>query len=328
LGNILRLLIQLIGIGITLARQAQQHQRSLSNERPFLHLAPATAPLGFRIEPAPIPEEKNMLEFQIEIEKLFHKNQLFPRIKGEFTNCKEFDFEAHMKKHGIEPAFGYDLLVQMVLNKRAPLQTLVGVLRKHFDGDCQKTADALVKACEADLVDWHPVQRQFIIKFNISPDIQADLDRYQYPLPMVVEPKELTANNTSGYYTGKDSVILRDNYHDYDVCLDHLNAINKTKFRINQQVATKVKNSWRNLDKPKPDEERAEYEKRVRAFEKYDRTAHDVMHHLGLAGEGEFYLTHKYDKRGRTYCQGYVVNYQGTAWNKAVIEFANQEIIA
>lgn len=268
-----------------------------------------------------------MLEFQIEIEKLFHKNQLFPRIKGEFTTCEEFDFEKHMLDHDIDVRFGFDLLVQMVLHKRANLPTLVGALRKHFDGDCQLTTDELLKAVQADLVDWSPVARQFIVKFGISPDVQEDLDRYQYPLPMVVPPKELTSNLDSGYYTGTGSVILRQNHHEEDVCLDHLNQVNKTKFRINQDVATTIKNRWRNLDKPKPDEEQGEYQKRVKAFEKYDRTAHDVMLHLGLAGEGEFYLTHKYDKRGRTYCQGYVVNYQGTAWNKAVIEFANQEVV-
>lgn len=268
-----------------------------------------------------------MLQFQIEIEKLFHKNQLFPRIKGEFTDCKEFDFEKHMIEHDIDPEFGIDLLVQMVLHKRATLPALVGALRKHFDGDCQLTTDELTKAVQVDLVDWSPVTRQFIIKFGISPDVQADLDRYQYPLPMVVEPLELQTNKDTGYYTSSNSVILRHNHHDDDVCLDHLNAANKTKFRINQRVATTIRNRWKNLDKPKLDEEKSEYQKRVRAFEKYDRTAFDVMQHLGLAAEGEFYLTHKYDKRGRTYCQGYVVNYQGTAWNKAVIELANQEIV-
>jgi DNA-directed RNA polymerase len=41
----------------------------------------------------------------------------------------------------------------------------------------------------------------------------------------------------------------------------------------------------------------------------------------------EFYLTHRYDKRGRVYCQGYHVTYQGTPWNKAVLELADKEII-
>jgi hypothetical protein len=266
-----------------------------------------------------------MLEFQIEIEKLFHKNQLFPRIRDEFEEC-EFDFTAHMLKHEINIRFGFDLLVQMVLHKRATLPTLVGTLRKHFNDDCQLTANELTKAVQTDLVDWNPSTRQFILKFGISADIQADLDRYQYPLPMVVPPVQLLDNHDTGYYTSRNSIILRQNHHDGDVCLDHLNQVNKTKFRINRDVATTVKNRWRHLDKPKADEDDGEYQKRVKAFEKYDRTAFDVMDHLGLATEGEFYLTHKVDKRGRTYCQGYVVNYQGTAWNKAVIEFANQEV--
>ena len=72
-------------------------------------------------------------------------------------------------------------------------------------------------------------------------------------------------------------------------------------------------------------ETRADFEKRRRAFEKYDRTAKDVIGLLQQEGS-EFYLTHKYDKRGRTYCQGYHVTYQGAPWNKAVIEFADQEV--
>lgn len=296
--------------------------RSLNTQRPFSYppQRPMTIPVGQKKETNP------MLDFQIEIEKLFHKNQLFPRIRNEFSNCEEFDFTGHMLDHNVDTEFGLDLLVQMVLHKRANLPTLVGALRKHFEGDCQKTADALAKAVEIDLVDWSPLTRQFIIKFGISPDVQADLDRYQYPLPMVVPPLPLETNRDTGYYTSKGSVILRQNHHDEDVCLDHLNQVNQIKFKINGKVAHTIKNRWRNLDKPKADEEVSEYQKRVRAFEKYDRTAHDVMAHLGIAADGAFYLTHKVDKRGRTYCQGYVVNYQGTAWNKAVIEFANQEV--
>lgn len=295
----------------------------MSDQRPFLY-PPATTTKTLDL--IPVKETNHMLEFQIEIERLFHKNQLFPRIKDEFLDCDGF-FETIITEHEIDLEFGFDLLVQMVLHKRAHLPTLVGVLRKHFDGDCQKTADALLKAAEANLVDWNPVTKQFIIRYDITPDVQEELDRYQFPLPMVVEPKELKTNEDTGYYTSKNSVILRKNHHDEDVCLDHLNRINKIRFRVNQKVATTIKNRWRNLDKPKPDEEIGEYQKRVRAFEKYDRTVHDVMEHLGLANEGEFYLTHKYDKRGRTYCQGYHVNYQGTPWNKAVIEFANKEFV-
>ena len=70
-----------------------------------------------------------------------------------------------------------------------------------------------------------------------------------------------------------------------------------------------------------------DYQKRVRAFQKYDRTARDVMTMVEVSGNGEFYLTHRYDKRGRCYSQGYHINYQGNSWNKAVVEFANGEVV-
>jgi DNA-directed RNA polymerase len=61
-------------------------------------------------------------------------------------------------------------------------------------------------------------------------------------------------------------------------------------------------------------------------FEKYDRTAKDVITALSIHTDG-FYLTHKYDKRGRVYCQGYHINYQGAPWNKATIQLADKELV-
>lgn len=63
----------------------------------------------------------------------------------------------------------------------------------------------------------------------------------------------------------------------------------------------------------------------MKAFEKYDRTAKDVLDHVRIHGN-EFYLTHRYDTRGRTYSQGYHVNPQGNDWNKAIVEFAKEEV--
>lgn len=323
MGNILSLLISAIIGAIHLI----QSIRSLVDDRRFFpRRVTVGRPVLFQIEHEPL-REKNMIEFQIEIEKLFHKNQLFPRIRQEIMNNCPIDLVGHMKAFQIKEDFGIDLLVQMTLHKRAALPVLVGLLRKHFDGDCQRTTDELYKAVEVDLVDWSPVSKQFITKFNISSDVQEEIDRYQYPLPMVVEPQELKSNRSSAYYMNVGSVILKDNHHDEDVCLEHLNRCNKIRFRLNQDVANTIRNKWKGLDRPKEDDEPGEYEKRVKAFQKYNRTAHDVINHLGLANEGEFYLTHKYDKRGRTYCQGYHVNYQGATWNKAVIQFAHKELV-
>ncbi len=330
MGEFFRLLL-LILTEVALFRDV----KPLITQGPFLSPAPASPKATTRsvfldliVNPTPailaIEEQTNMIEFQIDIEKLFHKNQLFPRIKREFEDIP--NLRSHLLANKIQADFGFDLLIQMVLHKRADLPTLVGILRKHFNGDCQAAADELLKCAQADLVDWNPTSRQFIIRFDISADVQADLDRYQYPLPMVVEPLEITTNRDTGYYTHQNSVILKHNHHDRDVCLDHLNRANRVKFKLDMDTATTIKNSWKSLDKPKADEDYKSYQRRVKAFDKYNRTTHDVLDHLGLASGGEFYLTHRYDKRGRTYSQGYHVQYQGPTWNKAVVQFANEEV--
>ena len=258
---------------------------------------------------------------QIELEQLFNKNQLLPRIRKEFTDCEEPNFLAYIESKGIPEKFGIDLLVQMALHKRASLITLIGCLRHHFQ-DSQKTADYIKLAAEVDLVDYDPEIRIFIMRYAISADVQAELDCFQFPLPMVVPPLLVTNNKENGYLTSRGSVILRNNHHDDDVCLDHINRMNAVQFTINRDTAMMVKNTWRNLDKAKEGETKEDFERRKRAFEKYDRTAKEVIDML----PDVFHLTHKYDKRGRFYCQGYHVTYQGAAWNKAVIELAEKEI--
>lgn len=266
---------------------------------------------------------------QIELETLFNNNQLMPRIRREFTDSADFDFAGYLTEQGIPEEFGIGLLVQMALHKRTTLQTLVGCLKHHFKDSskpCQDTSDMILKCIEADLVDYDTGLKLFIVKVTISADVQEELDRFQFPLPMVVEPKPIKGNRETGYLTSKGSIILRDNHHEGDVCLDHINRVNQTRFTINSDTTAMVRNKWRNLDKPKEGETREDFDKRRKAFEKYDRTSREVIQLLADESD-HFHLTHKYDKRGRIYCMGYHVTYQGAAWNKAVIEFADKEYI-
>ena len=48
---------------------------------------------------------------------------------------------------------------------------------------------------------------------------------------------------------------------------------------------------------------------------------------LMLNQGNRFYETHKVDKRGRLYSIGYHLNTQGSAFQKAMIELADEEIV-
>lgn len=257
------------------------------------------------------------------MEKIFNKNQLMPRVREEFR--KEPELKEIMIKHNIPEDFGFDLLANMALIKRANIPTLVGILRHHY-GDSQKTMDMIQLCCEADLIDWFDDVRVFVTKFEISKDIQEELDRFQFPLPMIIRPKIVKSNKETGYLTSKSSIILKNNYHEDDVCLDHINRINSIKLKLDMDTAMMVKNKWKNLDRQKEGETWQEYQKRQKAFEKYNSTTLMVMELINQNSEF-FYLTHAYDKRGRTYTRGYHINDQGNEWNKAVVEFFHTEII-
>ena len=83
-----------------------------------------------------------------------------------------------------------------------------------------------------------------------------------------------------------------------------------------------IKNQWRGLDKIKAGETPADFERRKKQFEKYDRTAKDVIDLLTQEGN-EFYLTHKYDKRGRMYTDSYYLNPQGNDYKKCMLNSAD-----
>lgn len=276
---------------------------------------------------------------QIEMEVAFSKHQLVSRIRREFIDSGA---EAQLIKEEINVDFGLDLLAQMSIHKRAPLEALIGLLKKHFsetNNPVQACADALLDAAKKDLVDIdqtviqidaetgkHRPIMMFVIRYDISADVQQDIDLYQYPLPMIQEPELLTNNMQTGYVTIRNSVILRNNHTEDDVCLDHLNRVNQTPLALNADTVAFVNNRWKNLDKAKEGEPYEDFLKRKKAFQKYDRTSRDVIAAL-MAQSDRFWLTHKYDKRGRVYCQGYHVHYQGNDWNKAVVEFADQEVL-
>lgn len=273
-------------------------------------------------------ENKSLVEHQFMLEQLHDKNHLKKRIHEEFEQS-ELPFAQVMENHGIPRKFGFGLLVQMVLSKRCNIQTLVGSFRYMFedlDNPSQMAADMAMKCAEVDLVDYSTDSHLFTMRFDISDDVKAELDRFQFPLPMVVPPQPVRSNTQTGYMLSRGSVILRDNHTEDDVYLDHLNRMNAIPLVVNRDVLASIQNSWKNIDKAKPGESPQDFDKRRRAFDKFNRTAQDVIDALTALGETH-YITHRYDKRGRTYCVGYHVNPQGNSWNKAITHLAEKEYV-
>lgn len=285
-----------------------------------------------RIADAPYVDAQN------ELELMFDKNQRSKRIKAEFDIPKFHDM---CQQAAMPVEFCLALVTKMIILKRASASTMIGSLYHQFmthdvtiPRAMQLTSDALEAAVENDFVDYDMIRNEFTQRLTLTDEVMQELDMYQYPLPMVVEPLPIQHNRQSGYLspsTSKSLVVLRGEkadgfYEQADVCVDHLNRVNRIPLKLNMDVVRMIDNDWADLDRQRDGEKKEDYDKRVKAFDRYDAASRDVVHALSQLRD-KFWLTHKYDRRGRVYCQGYHVTYQGNAWNKACIEFADAEIV-
>lgn len=253
------------------------------------------------------------------LEERYSSNELIPRIKRELKDTP--DIMNLIDTSGISKDFALTALTHLMLMKRANVPTMIGLLR-HFYTEIQDVADMLKKCIQIDLIDYDVDNKVFITKWLINDNLQLELDRFQFPLPMVIKPKKLRNNMDTGYLKNHRSVILNNNHTDEDVCLDHLNRLNSIPLMLDMDTAYFIKNKWRNIDHKKEGESYDDYKARRKAFEKYNETTLWNMEMLSQISN-KIYLTHSYDKRGRTYCNGYHINYQGNSWNKGVILFAH-----
>ena len=183
-------------------------------------------------------------------------------------------------------------------------------------------AEIMAVLCLTDAFDIQKEDRMaslvVVSRLTLSADLLRYIEQSQYLPPMVCKPMGLENNYSSGYLTHNDSLILGSgNHHDGDLCLDVLNRINQVPLRLATDfLSTVEEDPTFDLDTPEKREQWDVFKRRSYEF------------YLLIAQYGNrFHLTHKVDKRGRIYAQGYHINTQGTAFKKACVELAEEEII-
>ena len=256
----------------------------------------------------------SMIETQKNLEELYSKNQLIEVLRDQFAELSDEPFEI-------------DVIIQIYLHKQADVPTLVGLFSPKW-GEPQEVADMLVECVEKDLLDFDMKTEKFSLKYGITEDVENMLARYQFPLPMVIKPLRITNNRMgSGYFEKKGNIILNGSnvFKEEDVCLDHINRANSVGLQLNLNVVASEEGYMINPVR-KIGESFEDFKKRKKQTEVFYNTSLEVMQGLSALGN-EFWLTHKYDRRGRCYAVGYHVNSQGTDYNKAVLELSRKEVI-
>lgn len=176
--------------------------------------------------------------------------------------------------------------------------------------------------CETDAYDLYKESKaasiQVVSRVPLSERTVKFIEKSEYLPPMVCKPLELTHNFSSGYLTHNDTLILgTGNHHDGDICLDVLNTMNGVALRLDTEFLSTVEEEP-TFDFENPGQTQQWLRFKAQSYEFYK---------LMVDAGNRFYLTHKVDKRGRIYSQGYHIHSQGTAFKKAMLELADEELI-
>lgn len=258
---------------------------------------------------------------------------------------------ALLVRHNSISQLVYDIMTVVYELDEQPeqLTSMVGMCSGMIKGMSAKdavitTGEILTLMCDADLFDME--QRESVIEddetgeefttmswfiFNpweLGSELQTHIRRAMYLPPMIVPPRLLKHNKSTGYLTKEDeSLILgHGNHHRNCISLDALNKFNQVPLSLNLEMVKEVTEELlvknpEALAKIHADEERKEQ------HEKLIRDSYHVFAYLQKNGN-RFYLEHKVDKRGRVYAQGYHCSTQGNSFRKAIVELADKEKVS
>lgn len=226
------------------------------------------------------------------------------------------------------PALVMDLMIGVAYVQREELFTSVSAQlagRLGFSDKAESiatVAEILAVLCQTDLFDICKASKSsslvIVSLMPLSDRLVGFIHNSRYLPPMVCEPEPVKNNHSSGYLTHNDSLILgRGNHHDGDLCLDVINTQNRVALKLSIEFLCTVE------EEPTFVLDSAE---KVTQWGEYKRQSYELYTLLAKQGN-RFWLTHKVDKRGRIYAQGYHITTQGSSFKKASIELAHEEVV-
>ncbi len=194
-----------------------------------------------------------------------------------------------------------------------PFSTLVGILNNKLKGvdgikGAQIAAELLLLVDDLQIEIYSEHNNMRALQYI---DMPADIIKLEASLqhlpPMIVRP-EKTSKHSSGFLTFNKRVMLSKFSNNASMNFTGLDTLNSIRFALNLRIAA----SNRSLREDSKNDE-------------YFVVLEDEAIKYMLSNDNEFYFTHNFDSRGRVYCDGYQLNYQGDDRSKALICLAKQE---
>lgn len=215
------------------------------------------------------------------------------------------------------------MLVIFEKDSYVPVQTVCGITAQKlgfdvFDG-VKLVGEVIGIMAELDMFDVTLAEPELELPMMVQCDLviaketRQMIKRTKYLPPMVCPPKWVNSNRPEQYMNHSASLVLGGeiNHHNKKLSLDVINIMNQQALSLDEEIAASHEVPNKVLDT---------WEKQMQ-FNDMALASKEVYRELIEQGN-KFYFTHKYDKRGRLYSQGYHVNIQSTEFKKAIINLA------
>lgn len=273
----------------------------------------------------------NPYERQLFIESTYNKTQTHQFLKELLKDTLEPYWE-----HFPEPKdrkVAKTICAALLVHKKMYIHNLVEMMVKKSwlpsTTAATKIAEVIIQMMEVDMVDYI-YKGEFLeihSKWSMTEDMVNEYKSKIYKLPMVIPPNKVNMNHDnkgSGYYLDeKDSLILT-HHHSKRICTDVIEILNNIPLTINKKVVKKAVHTNSGCYQ-KENESKEEFQARMEHWKIFLKQT-EFVH--GMIGDNPFFLTHKFDTRGRVYDMGYHVHTQGDSYSKAVIQLANEEVVS
>ena len=213
-----------------------------------------------------------------------------------------------VKKASMSLSATLTAIFELIQKEEITLQSAIGQLEyliplKDKLDRIKTIAEIIAIAAQVDLLDIVWRSKSYWVSTRLHKKVPDITEKFP------VNRQPVKYKNNKGCLLGSPF-----NRHKGNICLSHLNRMSSIPLKLNWSVIINCKEEPKEI--PANKQQRKQWNQFVKDSKEY-------YENIGL---DTFYLKHAYDSRGRCYCVGYCVNYQGAAFKKAIVKLANKEV--
>lgn len=276
--------------------------------------------------------EEYVTAFMYDVREFFSETDFTYMVKGEQRNWdskqERYQYMQRMPESDLNELC-WTVLVHCITQERQTFTQVLGKVYKRF-----KLSERQALETAADIIavlNQHPFitveyplnteEGVMMVKSNVKlPEpIQQYLSQQLFVLPSLTLPAEVLSNSDTGYETINDGILLGGKMHNMPLNLGHINRCNSVALRIDDRVTRYVEPEFKEKDDTP--------EERKERFNQWRQLNAEAVSLYAEFVDTTFYLTHRYDERGRTYARGHHFNTLGDDYRKATIELADRELV-